>query len=212
MADRSAGFWRAGFTVAMAIAVCGCGGKSSEAGPAQESEPQDSGSEAGPAQGSGPQDSGPEAATCAQFDYTKYTPKSTSVSLLTDIAPIIKTSCALTKTCHGSVATVAADADPQLGPISGIADMATAQKVHDAIVGIAAKQAPSMSEVTAGDPEHSWLMKKLEGSQNCAGVTCTKIPGASSPCGDLMPPMPATSLPADQVMEFRDWIKGGAAL
>jgi hypothetical protein len=205
------GFWRVGFTVVMAIAVYGCGGKSSEAGPVQVSEPPDSGPEAGPMQGSEPQDSGSEAATCEPFDYTKYTPKRTSVSLLTDIAPIIKTSCALAKTCHGSVPTASADADPQLGPVSGIADMATAQKVHDAIVGVAAEEAPSMSEVTPGDPEHSWLMKKLEGSQNCAGVTCVKILSATSPCGDLMP-IPDSSLPADQVMQFRDWIKGGAAL
>jgi hypothetical protein len=155
------------------------------------------------------------AATCTPFDYTKYTPTSTTVSLTTDIAPIIKTSCSLTKTCHGATAVAAADHEPQLGPTSGfVGDMAGAMKVHTALVGVAAKEAPTLSYVSAGKPEDSWIMKKLEGSQTCvAGVTCVRLPDNTSPsnCGDSMPQM-QDALPADQVQKVRDWIKAGAAL
>jgi hypothetical protein len=155
------------------------------------------------------------AAPCTPFDYTKYTPTSTSVSLTTDLAPIIKTSCTTAKTCHGATGVALADNEPQLGLQSGIADMAAAMKVQAALVGVDAKEAPGMKYVVSGDPEHSWIMKKLEGSQNCVtGVTCMKVTGDTVPsaCGDRMPSMQDNPLPADQVQKFRDWIKAGAAL
>jgi hypothetical protein len=164
--------------------------------------------------GCGSKDSS-SSAPCTPFDYTKYTPTSTSVSLTTDIAPIIKASCSTLNTCHGSTPSKAAANDPQLGPTSGfVGDMATAMTVHMALVGKPSGEAPTLSYVTAGAPENSWIMKKLEGSQNCVmGVTCTKVAGDAvpSPCGDSMPSM-SDALPADQVQKFRDWIKAGAAL
>ena len=55
---------------------------------------------------------------------------------------------------------------------------------RDGTLNVKAKEAPGLNYVTPGDPEHSWLMKKIEGVQACTDVACTKIPEAPSPCGD----------------------------
>jgi hypothetical protein len=163
--------------------------------------------------GCGSKDASSGAAPCTPFDYTKYTPTSTSVSLANDLAPIMKT-CAKAKTCHGATGVSPADNEPQLGPISGfVGDMMGAAKVQMALVGKPSAEAPTMSYVVAGKPEDSWMMKKLEGSQNCVtGVTCTKVAGdmVPSPCGDNMPSM-SDALSPEDVQKFRDWIKAGAA-
>jgi len=151
------------------------------------------------------------AAACNKFDYTKYTPASTALTFTADVYPIVKTSCSLAKTCHGATAAAMGDHDPQLGPIAGTTDPAALKTIHDAIVGVAAKEAPSLQYVKAMDPENSWLMKKVEGVQACTGVACTKIPEAPSACGDSMP-QGGDLIPAAEQSKIRDWIKGGAAL
>ena len=47
--------------------------------------------------------------------------------------------------------------------------------IRAAIVGVAALEAPALQYVTAGDPENSWLMKKIEGVQACTGVTSRRF-------------------------------------
>jgi hypothetical protein len=153
----------------------------------------------------------PAAAACDKFDYTKYTPASTALTFTADIYPIIKTSCSLAKTCHGATAAAMGDHNPQMGPIAGTTDPAALKTIHDAIVGVDAAEAPSLKYVKAGDPENSWLMKKVEGVQACTGVACVKIPEATSACGDSMPSM-GDLIPATDRAKIRDWIKGNATL
>ncbi len=78
-------------------------------------------------------------------------------------------------------------------------------------MGVASKTAPSMNLVTAGNPAQSFMMLKLDGCQDSAGLTCTPQPGAvsSSACGD---PMPQASpiLTSDERNLFRRWIAQGA--
>jgi len=154
-------------------------------------------------------------AACPKFDYSKYTPASTTLTLTNDLAPIIQLSCATAVTCHGNTATVMATNEPHFGPISAVgpATQADLMAIHDAIVGKPSAELPSMNYVTAGDPDNSWLMKKIEGVNGCSGFMCKAgVPKATSPCGDPMPQAPSPPLEAGDVSKFRDWIKSGAKL
>jgi hypothetical protein len=145
------------------------------------------------------------------FDYTKYTPASTSLTLTKDIQPLMQVTCAL-KSCHGAgTAAGAADHDPKLGVINQptAADFAT---IHDALVGKPSAEVTSMNYVTAGDPANSWMMKKIEGANTCGKFTCATVTGENKPCGDQMPAPPSDPLSDGDIGKFRDWIKGGATL
>jgi hypothetical protein len=156
----------------------------------------------------------PAAPACPTFDYSKYMPASTTLTLTKDLATIVQTSCATATTCHGNTATVMAANEPHFGPIGpGAATMADLQAIHDAIVGKASAELPSMPYVTAGDPDNSWVMKKIEGVNGCGGFVCTAgVPKAKTPCGDPMPQAPSPELEPADISKFRDWIKGGAKL
>lgn len=72
------------------------------------------------------------------------------------------------------------------------------------LVGVAAHATASGEKlVVAGDPAKSYLMVKLEGTQESLAVEC---PNGS--CGTIMPP--GTKLPATQLDTVRTWIADGA--
>ncbi len=142
---------------------------------------------------------------CSPFDYSAYTPTSASLTLTRDIAPILQTSCALALSCHGTNEPHMGAAEMTLDPVAA----------RGAVVGVASLEVPGLFYVKAGDPESSWLMKKLEGVQSCSGFTCVAQPGndnPASPCGDRMPQPPSDPLTSDRVQKIRDWIKSGALL
>jgi hypothetical protein len=86
-----------------------------------------------------------------------------------DVQPILAQNCALGG-CHLS------------GPGAGglVLDVSAATWPN-ALVGVAARESPSMNLVTAGDPDRSWLVHKIFGS--FCGATCDRALG----CGAEMP-------------------------
>lgn len=65
-----------------------------------------------------------------------------------------------------------------------------------ALVDVASEDAPGETLVIAGDPDNSYLVKKLEGADDIAG--------------DPMPP-PFGGMSDEQIQMVRDWIAAGAA-
>ncbi len=129
-----------------------------------------------------------EYAPPAGFD--ALTPK---VTFTADVLPIFGRSCAFT-TCHGSTT----------GRANGVFLGKDGPKVHAAIVNVKGDELPAMPLVTPGDPQESYLMRKMDGSQcaldaQCTGGSC----GSSMPKGDV----PLDVATRDVV---RRWIAQGA--
>jgi hypothetical protein len=121
------------------------------------------------------------------------------VSFKNDVMKVFNTSCGAS-TCHGSSET------PQgrlfLGSESAMrADSAT---VYAALIGRAA-ELPSMHYVAASDPEHSYLMHKLDGDQCQFSAEC--VDGS---CRDLMPSGTTEPMPVATRDTIRRWISQGA--
>jgi hypothetical protein len=136
-----------------------------------------------------------------------------SVSFRSDLLPIFRGSCGLSETsCHGS--ELSSKADLYLGPRPSEPepDAAARSAIIAGIVDQPSKTAPSMNLVTPGDPAQSFLMLKMDGSHNDAGLACTALPGAKSgqPCGDSMPQGTGARC-ASQREIVRRWIAQGAA-
>jgi hypothetical protein len=134
------------------------------------------------------------------FDYSSYTPGATMRTLATDVMPIFQTNCAISTACHskGSVNP------PILGDVAG---SVTAADVSAAIVNVNSVEVPMLKFVAAGDPQNSYLMRKVEDMNPGCGLTCT-----STPATGCMTQMPSGSPPlsaGDQSI-IRDWIKQGA--
>ncbi|MFK7843775.1 MAG: cytochrome c [Rhodothermales bacterium] len=101
---------------------------------------------------------------------------------LTDIqANIFDTSCALSG-CHGN-------ASPQLGQ-----DLSAGQSFSN-IVNVPSVEQPSLLRVKPGDPEDSYLFRKIRGDANIAGA---QMPLGRSP------------LSAEQIALVESWILDGA--
>ena len=99
-----------------------------------------------------------------------------------DIAPLLAASCA---TCHLT--------GDEAGNISLVPDRAIAT-----LVGVKARGAPALMRVVPGDPDQSYLVMKLEGTQIAHGGN-----GAQMPFG-------APPLSPDRIAMIREWIKQGA--
>jgi hypothetical protein len=106
-----------------------------------------------------------------------------------DVVPIIQASCALTA-CHAS-------RQSNLGIFLG----------YDAAMLYAELQKTSPTSATpfvvAGDPSKSYLILKLEGTQDMESAQCP-----SMKCGTVMPP--DDPLPAAKIKVFTDWVMAGA--
>lgn len=109
----------------------------------------------------------------------------------TDVAPaatfarveseIIQPSCAFS-ICHGG------------GSSGGLSLTGDAAADHAALVGVASSGLPAETLVIAGDPDNSYLIKKLEDANGIEGD-----------------PMPSTGALTDaQIQLVRDWIADGA--
>lgn len=139
----------------------------------------------------------------------------TPVSFRTDIfEPIFQVSCN-DATCHGH--QTAARGKLWLGPPNGEVADEMLQTIVDNMLTPSAT-APEMPNVVPGDPSRSFLMLKVDGCQDSAGLTCTAQDGAlcQTACGDSMPQFddPGAELdfplPAEQANKIRAWIAQGA--
>lgn len=100
----------------------------------------------------------------------------------TEIAPILASSCA---TCHLT------------GQEAGNMSLVPAQALAN-LVDVPSKEAPGLVRVVPGNPDKSYLVMKLEGTQIAHGGT-----GAQMPFG-------APPLSADKIAKIRQWIAEGA--
>jgi Planctomycete cytochrome C len=96
---------------------------------------------------------------------------------------VFQRSCGLSQSCH-------AGSTPQLG-----LDLSSLDGVFRTAVGKPSKAAPSEMLIVAGNPDRSYLLKKIRGA---AGV------------GTPMPPPPAAALCAARVQALEAWIRAGA--
>jgi hypothetical protein len=59
-----------------------------------------------------------------------------------------------------------------------------ADRWYDAMVGVPSLQAPGMNLIEPGDPEQSYLVHKLRGTQGVVGGGGARMPVADAPLGD----------------------------
>jgi len=126
--------------------------------------------------------------TCTLHTTPKDFDSTVAVSFSKNVQPIFARSCNFSS-CHGGRAQALVLAD-------GVA--------HGALVGKPSTQLPSMPYVTAGVPEKSFLMRKLDGDQCALDEDCV---GGS--CKELMP-KGGDKLSENDRDAIRRWIAQGA--
>ena len=150
--------------------------------------------------------SGGDGAACPTFNYTNYNP-TMSPTLRNDIQPIFTISCALASSCHQNGSSHHPNLGLSLSQLDG-------GKPSDMILnGILDELKKPSVEVAgraiavSGKPEDSYLVNKIEGTNNCSGFTCM----GPDKCGIQMPD-PLSPLEKPQIEMIRAWIKKGMAL
>jgi hypothetical protein len=150
----------------------------------------------------GGDDKTPAPAGCTHFDYANW-PAPAPVTFDTAVMPLLQANCAQANTCH----TKGSPFPPSLGFLG--ANTITAMEIKAGIVGQKSTEVPSMNYVTAGDPQNSYLMRKVEEANPGCGLTCMSIASMPMGCSTQMPnggmPLSATDQNA-----IRAWIKQGA--
>jgi hypothetical protein len=185
------------YSVAMFVSgICLAGCSSGTTG--SPTPPEDGGGSSSSG-GGGSGSSGGSGSGCPTFNYSGYTPASTSLTLKNDIQPMLAVTCALSG-CHMSGGSPQAGLD--LGPSMATTDSATLSTI---LTNMKAKSmtAPSLNRVTPGMPEKSFLMVKIEGDPTACSSECT------AGCG-LRMPFGGSALSDTEIGKFRDWIKSGA--
>lgn len=120
------------------------------------------------------------------------------VSFRRDVVPIFESGCAFSS-CHGSMG--GANNGVYLGGRAGTTE---ADRVFMNLVSVSSKQLSAMLLVRAGDPEQSYLQRKIDGDQCTLDARC-----AGGRCGDAMP-KGADPLPLESRDTIRRWIAQGA--
>lgn len=163
-----------------------------------------------PAAACGSGGSGGGSGVC--FDYADFAGDSPAVSFKTDVLPILRTSCGLSASCHGSESPPS-PAQPYYGASLSSGEMTADQieKIFDQSLNKASVANPDMKVINANHPETSFLLFKLDGdpaltgNQLCGTLTCA----ADETCGSSMP-QGGPTLPADSRDTLRRWIAQGA--
>jgi len=135
------------------------------------------------------------------------------VSFKTDVLPVFQKSCTLSSVCHGQMNN-AAEESLYLGENSGVADT-DPNAVYAQLVGVDAKEIPSMKLVAAGDIDNSFVWHKMNNTQDTLASECSKATmmcsdcTSSTPCGGLMPYLGSVVEP-DFLCTIQGWISQGA--
>lgn len=147
---------------------------------------------------------GGSGAVCA-VDYGAVDASGSLVSFESDVAPVLQANCAIA-TCHrrGSNA-----GGLGLGPTPFEESPLTPpslDEIHATLLG-AATGTPDIPYVTAGDPQRSFLMLKIDGCQDSFGLDCSVLGGD---CGNQMP-RNSPPLEPEESEPIRIWIAQGAS-
>jgi hypothetical protein len=139
------------------------------------------------------------------FDYTCFTADMPVVSFKADVLPIFRTSCGLSASCHGSEG--GPGGQHYLGPKNSdpAPTAAQIQLIFDQSVGKTPVVNAGMNLVTPKDPEHSFMMYKLDGLK-CSKLTCS----SDDTCLALMPQGNTEPMDAAKRDVIRRWIAQGA--
>jgi len=137
-----------------------------------------------------------------------------TVSFSNDVMPAFQAGCTLTSECHGQTGNTAEE-NLYLGennPDSSTGepvDPGVAMMVYNGLVGVPSLEDPSMPLVTKGDPTTSYLIQKLNNTQNNFAAGCMKsstpCSATSSTCTSATPC--GTSMPDDGTL----WSQGNQA-
>jgi hypothetical protein len=146
---------------------------------------------------------------------------SDSISFVRDTMPVFQRSCTLSSVCHGQMNN-SGEEDLYLGLNFG-GGSSDVQAVYDGLVGVAAKEDPSMNLVTKGDLENSYLWHKVNDDQTmltegtlASGCAQSSMPcpgcSSSSPCGATMPYLGEALATFDPqgLCAIQNWILQGA--
>jgi hypothetical protein len=107
-----------------------------------------------------------------------------------DVAPLLTTSCS-TRSCHGGMRP----------PLLGAHD--DPQTLRASLLGIASEERPAHAYVSAGHPDDSYLMEKIDG--HLPANACV-----DHDCGDQMP-LDNPPLSPEAREAIRAWIEQGAS-
>ncbi|MEO6775680.1 MAG: hypothetical protein ABI467_22150 [Kofleriaceae bacterium] len=149
--------------------------------------------------GTPPPEWGPDGGTCIAyasdpgFDLT-----APMMSFKANVMPVLTASCS-SASCHG----IANGAQGGLFLGAELAQGTDAAKVFTSLVGPMAGELGTMPYVTASDPDHSFVMHKLDGDQCMLAARCT-----NQTCNDTMPR--DGQLPVETRDILRRWIAQGA--
>ncbi|HUE30931.1 MAG TPA: hypothetical protein VMR79_08640 [Verrucomicrobiae bacterium] len=112
-------------------------------------------------------------------------PATPSVSFSMDIQPIFNRSCALVS-CHS-------------GAVPAQAQDLTAGAAYRQLVNVASTEQPRLKRVKPGEPNNSYLVRKIEGGPNISGVLmpngCPSSPASGAQC-----------LTADEIAAIVQWV------
>ena len=92
------------------------------------------------------------------------------MSFAADVEPILASGCAFSG-CHGTI-----NANPGNKPM-----VLTAGQAYNNIVGVPSGELPSMNRITAGDPDKSYLIHKLQGTHASVGGAGSRMPLGQAP-------------------------------
>lgn len=112
-------------------------------------------------------------------------PEPSAPTLSGDVQPILTANCAFSG-CH-------AGASPAQG--MNLSDGQT----HANTVDVASNELPSMDRIEPGDPDGSYLVNKIQGTQAAVGG------------GGGQMPLGGTPLTTEQINTIRAWVEAGAA-
>lgn len=175
---------------------------------------------------------GSNAGDC--FDYSSFNGMSPTVSFSAQVEPIFRNSCGLSSSCHGcdpssNPGCTSPGVPPFLGTPSMDGPMTTAQimAMQTTTVGVTAMaQAssvdppaqvgdPDLMIIKAGDPQHSFMMYKLDGDPNASDpnseVSCSTLTCAGGKSCGLAMPSGGPQLSQDSRDTIRRWIAQGAS-
>jgi hypothetical protein len=149
-------------------------------------------------------DAGNDGCVAVTSDADLTTP---TVSFKTDILPTFQLSCGIAgSTCHGTPQVALTQQRPFLGFPDGGTD---AGEVITGLVGVATNEDPQMMYVIANDPDHSYLMHKVDGDQCIFAAACAQGQTQYTDCGQQMP-YSSPPLDAPTRDAIRRWIAQGA--